>query len=63
MSYKVYASLKQDVNEGWVWITHPAIKNRCIVRILNRVTNNAIYCEAMSIDHNYREDYKNGCVR
>jgi len=58
--YKIYASLKQDMNEGWVWVTNPTINNRCIVRISNRDTNKTVYCEAMSIDHNYREAYKNG---
>ena len=58
MQYKLLASLKDDMNQGWIWISHPSIANRSIVEVI--VERKSIYCEALMIDHNYKEAYKSG---
>src|SRR5437588_547541 len=58
MRYKVYASLKEDINEGWCWITKPRLPPRSIVRIENlSTTGKVVYCEALHIDPNFVEAY------
>ncbi|MDP2506957.1 hypothetical protein [Oceanobacter sp. 3_MG-2023] len=59
MPYKVYVSLKSDMNEGWVWITHPEVPSRSIIEITNN-NKQKVFCEALQIDHNYRKEYKTG---
>ena len=60
MQYKVLAALKEDMNQGWVWISHPQILSRSIVEIKNRANGKSVYCEALQIDENYVYAYKNG---
>lgn len=58
VQYLVLASLKEDMNQGWIWISHPSISSRSIVEV--KAGKKSIYCEALQIDHNYREAYKRG---
>lgn len=60
MIYKVFASLKSDMNEGWVWITAPKVPSRSIIEIENTINRKKVYCEALQIDQNYLKDYKKG---
>lgn len=60
MQYKVLAALKDDMNQGWVWISHPQILSRSIVEIKNKGNGKSVYCEALQIDENYKFAYKNG---
>jgi hypothetical protein len=55
--YKVYASLKEDLNEGWVWLQMANLSPRAVVRIENRNNRKTIYCEALQIDENYLKIY------
>jgi hypothetical protein len=63
MIYKVYASLKNDTNEGRVWLNHSAISGRSVVGIRNNKNRKTIYCEALLIDENYVKDYNSGNTR
>lgn len=57
MEYRVLASLRDDMNQGWVWITKPDIKPRSIMKIKYKNTNKSIYCECLKIDDNYKVVY------
>jgi len=60
LQYKILASLKEDMNQGWVWLTYPLTDSRSIVEIELRETSRSVYCEALMIDHNYKNAYKIG---
>ena len=57
--YTVLASLKEDLNEGWVWLQRDNLPPRSIVRIVNRSNRKTIYCEALQIDENFVKIYNN----
>ena len=57
MTYKIFASLMSDVNEGWVWLKSPDLPSRCIVRIRRSDTKRSIYCEALQFDDNFLRVY------
>ena len=57
MNYKVYASLKEDINSGWCWISTPHLPPRSLIRIKRVGSNKKTYCEALHIDQNFLEDY------
>ena len=60
MRYRLLASLKDDMNSGWVWITNPNVAGRSVVKIQNQRNRKWVFCEALMIDHNYRYSYKQG---
>lgn len=60
MRYKVLAALKEDMNQGWVWISYPEVSSRSVVEIKNKTNGRSIFCEALQIDENYKYAYKNG---
>ena len=57
--YKVLASMRQDMNEGWVWVTGLDIEPRSIIKIKNKDKNRkqSVYCEYLEIDANYIREY------
>ncbi len=55
--YRVFASLKEDINSGWVWLGSPKLQQRSIIRITNRNNGKSVCCEALRIDENFRQDY------
>lgn len=57
--YKVFASLREDLNEGWVWLKKSNVPPRSIICIKNKTNNKKIYCEALQIDDNYLKIYNN----
>src|SRR5438270_7987977 len=52
-SFRIYASTREDLNQGWVWIGWPELPQRAFVRIENPATGDAVYCEALRIDDNF----------
>lgn len=56
---KIFAALRDDVNEGFVWVKRPGLPSRCVVRIKNPANSKAIYCEALQIDDNFLTEYNN----
>ena len=59
MEYKVRASLREDMNQGWVWITNTNFSPRSIIKIKNKTNGKSIYCESLKIDSNYIFSYNN----
>lgn len=57
---KVFAALKEDVHQGWVWLQDSSLKSRSIVRISNPATGQKTYCEAMQFERNFLNSYKGG---
>lgn len=53
MGYRVLASLRDELNQGWVWATNSGLDSRSIVKITNKKNNKFIYCECLEIDDNY----------
>src|SRR2546427_5668942 len=60
MTYKIFAALRDDINNGWIWVAKPAVSGRTVVRVLNRENNTSIYCEALAIDENFLRIYNSG---
>lgn len=59
--YIVHTSIRDDMNEGWVWIRNPNLKNaldgkRCTVRIMAK-PGKSIFCEALYADEWYMEKW------
>lgn len=54
---KIYASLADDISEGFVWLERTEFPSRCIVKIANRENGRSAYCEALQIDDNYLRNY------
>jgi hypothetical protein len=59
MEYRVLASLRDELNQGWVWVTNCGLDSRSVVKITNKKTKKRIYCECLEIDDNYIFVYNN----
>lgn len=57
MKLKVFASLAEDINNGWVWVPESLVADRTVVRIKNKNPGNSVYCEALPIGENYLKRY------
>lgn len=57
MLLKIYTSLREDVNQGWVWIGKPDLPERCVVKISNISNGEKVYCETLKIDDNFLNHY------
>lgn len=55
--YKVLASTRTDMNEGWVWLSNHGYVPRSIIKIKNKSNGAAVYCEALEIDDNFIQEY------
>lgn len=63
MKLKVFASLSEDINNGWVWVPDSIVGERTVVRIKNCQSGNVVYCEALQIGDNYLKRYNtNDCT-
>lgn len=54
---RIFASLREDTQQGWVWLQDPSFPPRSIVRIENRSNRKVVYCEALQIDDNFLAAY------
>jgi len=57
--YKIFFSLFEEMNSGWVWIGTPKVNQRAIIKITNKENGKKIYCEALLIDNNFLNKYNN----
>lgn len=57
MKLKVYASLAEDINSGWVWLPEALAQERQTVYLRNTATNQSVYCEALQIGENFVKRY------
>ncbi len=55
--YKVLASMRTDMNEGWVWLSDHSYAPRSIIKINNKSNGAVVYCEALEIDDNFIKEY------
>lgn len=58
MKLQVFASLAEDINNGWVWVPEKLIPERRVVSIKNKNSGKVIFCEALPIGENFIERYK-----
>jgi hypothetical protein len=61
--YKVLAATRQDLNEGWVWLTNSGLESRSVVKIKNRKNGKLVYCECLEIDNNFVHEYNSSTRR
>lgn len=54
---KVLAAAREDMNEGWVWLSDHDFPPRSIVRIKNKSNKKKVFCEALEIDENFLKQY------
>ena len=57
MKLKVFASLSEDINNGWVWVPENLFGKRTVVQIKNRNSRKVVFCEALQIGENYLKRY------
>ncbi len=55
--YKVFASMRTDMNEGWVWVSDLKLPARSIIEIHNKTSKKSVYCELLEIDDNFLNEY------
>lgn len=54
---RIFAALREDIQQGWVWLQIPNLPSRSIVKITNPNNGKSIYCEALQIDQNFLDFY------
>lgn len=57
MKLKIFASLAEDINNGWVWVPENVVGERSVVRLKNKSSSKIVYCEALQLGQNYMERY------
>jgi hypothetical protein len=57
--YKLFAALKEDIAEGFVWFKHDGPRARCVVKITytNNGRRRAVFCEALQLEKNFLRHY------
>lgn len=63
MNYRIFASLQQEIDSGWVWLLAKEFPSRCIVNIRSKRTRKQIFCEALQIDDNFLNIYNTSTAR
>lgn len=59
MKLIVFASLSEDINNGWVWLPEAFIPKRIVVKVQNLDNKKCVYCEALPIGNNFVKRYNN----
>ncbi|MDP2760949.1 MAG: hypothetical protein Q8O64_11200 [Sideroxyarcus sp.] len=54
---KLFAALREDTQQGWVWLQDSSLPARSIVKITNPANGNVVYCEVLQIDNNFLSAY------
>lgn len=54
---RMFASLQEDSQQGWVWLMDSSLPPRATVKITNRATGKSVVCEALQIDSNFLDRY------
>ncbi len=59
--FTIFPALKEDVNQGWIWIHKSQLPSgspqRSIVKLSASDTSKYVYCEARFIDGDFEYDY------
>lgn len=61
----VYAAMKDDAHQGWVWLKDSNLQQRSIIKIISTINNKkrSVYCEALQIDENFIDNYNDSSER
>ena len=54
---KIYASLQDDLSEGFVWLKKPGLPARGVVKITSPETKKSIFCESLQFEGNFLHKY------
>jgi len=54
---KLFVALREDTQQGWVWLENSSFSMRSIVKIQNTENGKSVYCEALQIDKNFLRTY------
>lgn len=54
---KLFAALREEAQQGWIWLQDSSLPPRSIVKITNPTNGKAVYCEALQIDQNFLSAY------
>ena len=57
--YTVFAALREDSHQGWVWLMKPGLPPRGVVKISNLENGKSIYCETLQLESNFVGIYNN----
>jgi len=57
---KLFAALREDAQQGWVWLQDSSLPPRSVVKISDPENGKSIYCEALQIDENFLLSYNQG---
>jgi hypothetical protein len=57
MKLRVFASLAEDINNGWVWLPESVTPKRVVVQVRNLGNRRSVYCEALPIGTNFITRY------
>lgn len=55
--FKIYAAKTEDVSQGWVRLGGLKLPHRSVVKLKASDTGKSVYCEVLSIDDNFIDDY------
>jgi len=56
-TYRVYVSLFEHMNDGFVWLKRPDLPPRCIVKITHSLAKESVFCEALQLEDNFLTEY------
>ena len=54
---KLFAALREDMQQGWVWLLDPSLPARSIIKITHPVNRKSIYCETLQMETNFLAAY------
>lgn len=54
---KLFAALREDTQQGWIWLQDTSLPARSVVKITNPANGSVVYCEALQIDSNFLSAY------
>jgi len=60
MKLLVYASLAEDINNGWAWLPEKIVGQRNVIKLKNSDSGKSVFCEALQIGDNYLARYNDG---
>lgn len=59
---RIYASLAEDAQHGWVWSSFSPSHPRALVKITNVLARRSVYCEILQIDQNFIRRYNDAAT-
>jgi hypothetical protein len=53
MEYVIYASLHEESNNGWIWLSRPQLGSRSLIRVKNLDNGMKVFCQLREIDDDF----------